>query len=153
MVVLIVLSILAALAGFTYSETQGALSSSSTKSVVLMVAQAEQRFSIDYSTYTSYGPDLSMLVDRGITLTNGTSTGPFVVSLALGTDGTLGIAVQATGSGACESASVAPLSVGGSTSLTSGVVTTSAIPTSTGCTGANALPSGDLAQTPTSQKF
>lgn len=153
MVVLLVLSILAGLAGLSYSGTENDLFGSNAKSVVSTVAQAEQRFAVDYGTYTSYGPDLSSLVNRGITLTNSASTGAFNVSLALGNDGTLGIAVQASGSGGCESAQVAPLSAAGVTPANAGALTATTIPAGTACTGENALPSGDTAQTPVSQKY
>lgn len=153
-VVIIILSILAGLAGFTYAATQGTLTARSTGSELATVAQAEQEFAADYGSYSAYPSDLSGLLPRGISLTNGASVGPFSVSIALGTDGSLGLAVRNSTGATCTLSTVAPyVSSTGGTVANAGAVTITTTPVGGGCSGSAALPGGVTSVTPATVKY
>lgn len=148
LVVVFILSVLAGLAAISYSATEGSLAGSTAQDGLAAVGAAETSFASDYGTFTAYPSDLSTLVPRTLTLTDGASTGPSSISLALGSDGVVGLAALSSTGSTCQAERITPYST---TAGSGGQTTTLTIPSSEACDGANALASGDTAQTPQSE--
>lgn len=160
-VVVIILSILAGLGAITYASTQSQLTNGAAGANLSAVVSAEEQFANDYGTYTPWPADLASLLPRGFQVVTGDATTVEQVSIAVGSDGTLGVATRNGLNSECLIEYVTPMgnvtttSVAGpvSTLPSSGVVTASTIPSSVHCSGSTALPSGDTAITPASAKW
>jgi prepilin-type N-terminal cleavage/methylation domain-containing protein len=141
-VAVVILVVLAAIGTFTYRAIINKSANVSAESSIGRVEQSELGFATSFGFFTPDPTDLQPAPGNDITLTTGNSTGPSVVSIAVGTDGSLGIAALST-SGSCETENVADASSGQQPTLTT-------LASSAACSGASALASGIGAVSPTS---
>jgi Tfp pilus assembly protein PilE len=109
------------------------------KSYLATVANLERRYASMNDGYTSNPTDLQG-IPSGITVTSSLSTDRGVVSIAVGSSGSLGLATLAT-SGVCYTLRVAPISG----SLAGAEELSSSLGSSSACDGRSALPSGEWA--------
>lgn len=103
------------------------------------VANLERRYASMNDGYTSNPTDLQG-IPSGITVTSALSTERGVVSIAVGSSGSLGLATMAS-SGVCYTLRVAPISG----SLAGAEELSSSLGASSACDGRSALPSGEWA--------
>ena len=109
------------------------------KSYLSTVANLERRYASMNDGYTSNPTDLQG-IPTGITVTSSLSTDRGVVSIAVGSSGSLGLATLAS-SGTCYTLRVAPISG----SLAGAEELSSTLGSSSACDGRSALPSGEWA--------
>lgn len=145
-VVLVLIGLLAVIAYVTYSKASAHANNGNAAGQLHRVVSAELAFAGAYGQYASYPGDLSGngVGGHGLTIvtTPQISTGPTVVSVAVGADGTLGVAVRAT-TGLCILERISSPANGASASAPT-------LPPTQPCDGQGALAAGDAAQTPTS---
>lgn len=126
----VVLGIISSVAALSLSSFGSRAGGVSAQAAIERAQTAEASFAASYGGYTSWPSDLAL--GQGITVTDGASTAVGQVSLALGSDGNLGIASVAS-NGTCFAEGLA--ASGGSAAGSVSPVTT----TLSSCTGTAAL--------------
>lgn len=136
-VTLTVLGIALGIGAYAAAAMVGAGISVEAESTLDRVAAYQQRIDSTWGRFTPYGKDLATAFTDLTFVDNGAvSTGAAVVSISVGTGGTLGLAVRDP-NGTCLYLRGEPVASGGSTS----VITD--LPDSAPCSGDQALPAGE----------
>lgn len=131
---LVVVGLLAA-AAYGLNQLNGAQRDVAAAQRVLEdVVGAQKQLAATHGVYSMVSSDLAWL-DPNVAVSSGPSTGPHEVSVAVGTSGSLGVAVRSE-AGRCVAVRVAPLSGGGAMSPV-------AVADDAECSGGSALPSGE----------
>lgn len=111
-VVIFVLAVLGSIAYGVFGGASAKQRSGSATAVLANVIVAQQQLYSDYSSYTSFGQDLLMAGAGVDLLAQAPSTSGDEVSMAVGSAGSLGLAVRVSAD-ECRVVRVAPLSSGG----------------------------------------
>lgn len=140
-VILLMVSILGTIAIVAVSASRDRNELDQARASIVAVTTAQLDFAARYGTFSAWPADVR--VPDGPALTNGPSASIQAVSIALASDGTLGLA---SGNGSrCVLRSVQPVIKGGRTSVDREV------DAHEGCSGASALPGDAVLTTPTSR--
>lgn len=141
-VVAVVLGILAGISAVGWNVFVTKARTGQVGSLMDRVSAVEQPLARDYGSYTAWPADLADVGSDAKILNGKPSRSAEQVSLAVGSGGSLGMAVRL--GDACIFRLVAPLSAGGGSSTPDG------IPASATCTGQSALPDSEDALVQTS---
>lgn len=146
-VVIVLIGIVSLIGAYSLGAFGQRFNQSTAVASIYRVITAEHSFAETYGTYSSWPSDINP--GQGITTTDGASTAAGMVSLALGTDGNLGLAAESS-NGACTAVGLSSLD-----GIPPATETTTEVAPSTPCTGAAVLQGvwpGDTPVTPASAR-
>lgn len=143
-VVLVILTVILALAFSSLASTTAHHDDTLAVTNLDDVVLAEVRFAMSSGTFTSHPADLRL--SDGLSVTRASSSGSSEVSVAVGVNGTLGVAVWSPTRGVCHARRITTVSASQPT------VVRVAVPAGAACAGAAALPQGEAADPTTGSR-
>lgn len=130
-VVLVILAIVSVIGAYALTGFGHRFDAASAQASIDRVVVAEHTVASTYGGYSSWPADIE--AGQGVTITDGASTSSSTVSLALGSNGDLGLAAQST-QGTCVAVGLSSLNA-----TPPGTATTASVASGTPCTGQAAL--------------